>query len=79
MNEFTIGDQPEPQINMPVSKNEIMLLQIALDTHKLYITESSQLGEMTKKILFEQIELTKKKLASNEESYNSLHGKGANH
>lgn len=71
----TVGDQHEPELNMPVTKSELMLISLALQQYRSRLINAREFSENVRNILLRQTDNLEKKVLSNEVSWDALYGK----
>lgn len=66
------GDRPEKSIDMPVTKSELNLLQLALQEYKHQIEKSAEAPAKLRTVVLFEIQKLESKLLSNEKSLDSI-------
>jgi hypothetical protein len=71
------GDQLDPHLSVPLNKNELMLLGLALRNYRLSLSENhAGIPKLALEIMKGECVSLEAKVLSNEVSWNSLYGKG---
>jgi hypothetical protein len=69
------GDKPDPEISMPVGKNELMLLGLALREYRYSLSKNHRdVPNHAYVVLMQQLTALEQKVISNEISWDTLHG-----
>jgi hypothetical protein len=69
------GDKPEPEISMPVGKNELMLLGLALREYRYSLSKNHRdAPNHAYVVLMQQLTALEQKVISNEISWDTLYG-----
>jgi hypothetical protein len=71
----TTGDKVDPDINMPVNKNELMLMGLALREYRYALSKNHKdVPKASYMLLMQQLTALEAKVISNEVSWNSMYG-----
>lgn len=69
------GDKPDPEIPLPVGKNELMLLGLALREYRYSLSKNHRdVPNHSYVLLMQQLTALEQKVISNEISWDSLYG-----